>query len=72
MSKLLCQCNYCKIYVEEPEVRGSGNPHARNVCPNLSCGKELNSKYSDYTAFLVSDGYYASVPKLKCVPNYLH
>lgn len=70
MSKVLCQCNYCKNYIEEPEVRSSGNPHARNICP--FCHKELESKYSDYTASLVSDDYYAGISKLKCNPNYLH
>lgn len=68
--KLLCQCNSCRTYVEEPEVRSSANPHARNVCPG--CGRELESRYTDYTAELVSDGYYDGVPKLPCHPNYLH
>ncbi len=70
MSKRLCHCNYCKNYIEEPEVRGPGNPHAKNVCP--FCGNELNNRFTDYTVEMVTDSFYNNTPKLPCHPNYLH
>ena len=72
MSKRLCHCNYCGTYIEEPEVRGPGNLHARNVCPCSSCGKELDNRFTDFTVEMVTDSFYANTPKLRCHPNYLH
>lgn len=69
MSKVLCHCNYCSNYIEEPERRGPGNPNARNICP--FCDRELNSR-DDYTAELVTDSFYDNTPKRPCLPNYLH
>lgn len=68
--KTLCHCAHCKNFIEEPEVRGAGNPHARNICP--FCGAELNDKYTDYVCELVTDSFYEHISKLPCHPNYLH